>query len=115
MNPPRPWPIRSLLFAMTAVCVRADMLRADSPEQGRSAQRLADAFCGQARLRVEVLFDELWTNTDEVDRRLAADVLGGGVTWLEEGVLDPSEGSGPWIAPWEPGASSEESVWRRTR
>ena len=34
---------------------------------GRRTQ-LADAFCGQARLRVEVLFDELWTNTDDADR-----------------------------------------------
>ncbi len=103
------------LFAMTAVCVRAEMLLADEPEKGRSAQRLADAFCGQARLRVDVLFDELWSNSDEVDRRLARDVLAGDLTWLEEGVLDPSEGTGPWIANWEPGASTEESVWRSTR
>ena len=74
------------------------MLLADDPERGRSAQRLADAFCGQARLRVEVLFDELWTNTDDTDRKLAASVLAGDLTWLEEGVLDPSEGTGPWIA-----------------
>ena len=68
---------------------------ADDPARGRSAQRLADAFCGQARLRVEVLFDELWTNTDVTDRKLAAAVLAGDVSWLEEGVLDPSEGTGP--------------------
>ena len=103
------------LFAMTAVCVRAEMLRADEPERAVGAQRLADAFCTQARLRVEVLFDELWTNSDEVDRRLVKDVLAGDLTWLEEGVLDPSEGTGPWIAPWEPGPSTEQSVWRRTR
>ncbi|WP_377643300.1 acyl-CoA dehydrogenase family protein [Oryzobacter terrae] len=103
------------LFAMTAVCVRAEMLLADEPEKGRSAQRLADAFCGQARLRVEVLFDELWSNTDDVDRRLTCDVLAGDLTWLEEGVLDPSEGTGPWIADWEPGPSTQESVWRSTR
>ena len=41
----------------------------EDPSHGRSAQRLADAFCGQARLRVEVLFDELWTNTDDTDRK----------------------------------------------
>ncbi len=35
------------LFAMAAACVRAEMLRADDPDQGRSAQRLADAFCGR--------------------------------------------------------------------
>ena len=59
------------LFAMAAACARAEMLLADDPERGRSAQRLADAFCGQARLRVDVLFDELWTNSDDTDRKLA--------------------------------------------
>ncbi|GAA4403651.1 acyl-CoA dehydrogenase family protein [Fodinibacter luteus] len=103
------------LFAMSAACVRAQMLLADDPVRGRSAQRLADAFCGQARQRVEVLFDELWANTDSTDRRLANAVLDGDVTWLEEGVLDQSEGTGPWIARWEPGPSTEESVWRRVR
>jgi hypothetical protein len=28
-------------------------------------------------------------------------------------VLDLSEGTGPWIAHWEPGASTEENVARR--
>jgi alkylation response protein AidB-like acyl-CoA dehydrogenase len=103
------------LFAMTAVCVRAEMLRSDDAAHGRSAQRLADAFCCQARRRVDALFEALWTNTDDVDRRLAEDVLDGGLTWLEEGVLDPSEGTGPWIADWEPGPSSRESVRRPVR
>ncbi len=103
------------LFAMSAACVRAEMLLADDPERGRSAQRLADAFCSQARLRVDTLFDELWTNTDDIDRKLAGAVLAGDVTWLEEGVLDPSEGTGPWIRDWEPGESTEESVWRAVR
>ncbi len=103
------------LFAMTAACVRAEMIRVEEPARGQSAQRLADAFCAQSRLRVDALFDALWTNTDDVDRRLAQDVLAGDLTWLEEGVLDPSEGTGPWIADWEPGPSTQESVWRRTR
>ncbi|MGB7819993.1 MAG: acyl-CoA dehydrogenase family protein [Ornithinibacter sp.] len=103
------------LFAMSAACVRAEMLRADDAEHGRSAQRLADAFCGQARLRVDKLFDDLWTNTDEVDRKLAGAVLDGDVTWLEDGVMDPSEGTGPWIADWEAGESTEQSVWRAVR
>jgi hypothetical protein len=66
-------------------------------------------------MRVDVLFDELWTNSDDTDRKLAASVLAGDLTWLEEGVFDPSEGTGPWIARWEPGASSAESVWRAVR
>ena len=48
---------------------------------------------------------DLWSNTDDADRRLAKGVLAGDYTWLEDGVLDQSEGTGPWIAPWSPGAS----------
>jgi hypothetical protein len=103
------------LFAMAAACSRAEMLREDDEARGRSAARLADAFCDQSRLRVEALFDALWTNSDNADRRLAASVLAGDFSWLEEGVLDPSEGTGPWISPWSPGASESESVWRAIR
>jgi alkylation response protein AidB-like acyl-CoA dehydrogenase len=91
------------LFAMTAACSRAEMLRADDEERGRHAHQLADAFCDQSRLRVERLFAALWTNTDATDSR------------LEEGVLDPSEGTGPWIAAWSPGPSEAESVRRPFR
>jgi hypothetical protein len=100
------------LFAMTAACSRAEMLRVDDEARGRQAYQLADAFCDQSRLRVEALFTALWTNTDDADGRLARGVLAGDYTWLEEGVLDPSEGTGPWIAAWSPGPSRVESVWR---
>lgn len=100
------------LFAMAAVCSRAQMLREDDAELGRSAQELADAFCDQSRLRVKELFDALWSNTDDGDRRLVKGVLAGEYTWLEEGVLDASEGTGPWIADWATGPSEHESVWR---
>ncbi|MGK5501267.1 acyl-CoA dehydrogenase family protein, partial [Streptomyces sp. URMC 125] len=76
------------LFAMSAACVRAEMLRSDG-EHGRAAYQLADAFCRQARVRVEDLFGRLWTNTDAIDRTVARGVLGGVYTWLEEGVVDP--------------------------
>ncbi|HEV7171919.1 acyl-CoA dehydrogenase family protein [Pedococcus sp.] len=112
------------LFAMSAACSRAAMLCADDAAGrggggaaggGRSAQQLADAFCHQSRLRVDRLFEELWTNTDDRDRRVAQGVLAGDYRWLEAGVLDPSEGTGPWIAPWSPGPSESESVWRAVR
>ena len=103
------------LFAMTAACSRAEMLRVDDDVRGRHADQLADAFCDQSRLRVETLFAALWTNTDATDSRLARSVLAGDYTWLEEGVLDPSEGTGPWIAAWSPGPSEMESVWRPLR
>ncbi len=101
------------LFAMAAACSRAEMLRVDDPEQGRTAYELADAFCRQSRLRVDELFDRLWKNTDDLDRRIAARVLDGDFTWLEAGVLDQSEGTGPWIAHWSAGPSERENVWRR--
>jgi hypothetical protein len=101
------------LFAMSAACVRAEMQRSDDPSRGGAAYELAEAFCEQSRLRVEKLFDALWDNTDDLDYRLAADVMKGRHSWLEEGVLDLSEGTGPWIALWEPGASTEENVARR--
>jgi hypothetical protein len=103
------------LFAMTAACSRAEMLRADDEERGRGAYQLAGAFCDQSRLRVERLFAALWTNTDATDTRLARSVLAGDYTWLEEGVLDPSAGTGPWISAWSPGPSEAESVRRPFR
>ncbi|MDT4996844.1 MAG: hypothetical protein QOD45_912 [Pseudonocardiales bacterium] len=101
------------LFAMSAACVRAEMLRSDEPDHGAAAHELADAFCGQARQRIGRLLDELWDNTDDTDRRLVGRVLDGGYTWLESGVLDLSEGTGPWIASWEPGPARGENVARR--
>ena len=103
------------LFAMAAVCSRAEMLRADTADQGGPAYDLADLFCEQARLRVEALFERLWANTDDLDVRTAQRVLDGDFTWLEQGVLDQSEGTGPWIAPWTPGESQRNSVRREVR
>jgi hypothetical protein len=103
------------LFAISAACSRAEMLRTDDEARGRSAYQLADVFCQQSRHRVAALFTDLWSNTDDADTRLAKGVLAGDYTWLEEGVLDQSEGTGPWIAPWSPGASESESVWRAVR
>ncbi len=100
------------LFAMAAACSRAEMLRKKDAEQGRSAYLLADAFCAQSRVRISALFDRLWDNTDDVDTELAKQVLAGDYTWLEAGVLDQSEGTGPWIAGWEPGPSEKENLLR---
>ena len=103
------------LFAMAASCSRAEMLRTDDPVRGEAAYELAGAFCGQARLRVDHLFDQLWSNTDDSDRSLADRVLDGRYTWLEDGVIDPSEGTGPWIAAWQPGESRASNHSRRYR
>lgn len=101
------------LFAMSASCVRAEMERTQDAQRGETAYELADVFCRQARLRVDELFGALWSNTDAADTRLSARTLEGRYTWLEAGVFDPSEGTGPWIADWRTGASAENSVARR--
>ncbi|MFH8488978.1 acyl-CoA dehydrogenase family protein [Streptomyces longisporoflavus] len=101
------------LFAMSAACVRAELLRT-TEDHGREAYQLADTFCRQSRIRVDELFDRLWVNTDDVDRKVVKGVLSGTYTWLEAGVVDPS-GEGPWIADATPGASTKENVHRPIR
>lgn len=86
------------LFAMAACCSRAEMLLQTAPEQGAAAYELAEAYCEQARIRVDGYFDQLWRNTDDVDHELSSNVLAGDYAWLEAGILDQSEGTGPWIA-----------------
>ncbi|MFI5684827.1 acyl-CoA dehydrogenase family protein [Streptomyces sp. NPDC051636] len=101
------------LFAMSAACVRAEHLRGQG-DHGREAYQLADAFCRQSRIRVEELFNRLWHNTDDLDRKVVEGVLGGAYEWLEQGIIDPS-GDGPWIADATPGPSRRENVHRPVR
>ena len=101
------------LFAMSATCVRAEGQRVADPVLGQQAYELAETFCQQATLRIEALFDALWTNTDSSDVQLTHDVLQGRYSWLEDGIVDQSEGTGPWIANWEAGASTEINLARR--
>lgn len=101
------------LFAMSAACVRADFERGTDPARGVGALELADTFCRQSRLRIDRLFAALWENTDDVDPHVAEHALGGEYAWLETGVLDPSEGTGPWIASWSPGSTTDPNLARR--
>ena len=99
------------LFAMSSVVLRARSDRSTHPERGQGAYEPADTFCRQSRLRVGALFDALWSNTDDVDGKLARRIMDDRYTWLEEGVLDPST-PGPLIAPAEPGPSTRANVHR---
>ncbi|MDQ4504537.1 acyl-CoA dehydrogenase family protein [Sinomonas sp. ASV322] len=103
------------LFAMAASCSWAEHLRASGAPGGSNARDLADAFCEQSRLRVEALFDALWVNTDPGDHGLTKRVLAGDFAWLEAGVLDQSEGTGPWIAERTDGPSTKADVRRTVR
>ncbi|MDT5349473.1 MAG: hypothetical protein QOH91_2760, partial [Mycobacterium sp.] len=87
--------------------------RGKDPVIGRLAYQLAETFCQQATLRVEALFHGLWANTDSSDVELTNAVLEGRYSWLEEGIIDQSVGTGPWISHWEPGPSTEPNLARR--
>ncbi|MEV0197301.1 acyl-CoA dehydrogenase family protein [Nonomuraea sp. NPDC050691] len=94
------------LFAMTAVCVRAEE---DAADLGRRPYELADTFCRQARRRADALFARLWDNSDSADVRLARYVLDGRYGFLEEGVLDPSI-EGPWVGAPEGGENVRRKI-----
>ena len=84
------------LYAMSAACVRAQMLADDGEVDAASALELAALFCKGARRRVDRLFDELWHNDDADNYAAAQAVLSGRYTWAEGGILDPS-GEGPML------------------
>ena len=72
------------LFAMSASCVRAQMLA----KQGqKEAITLADTFCREARLRIEDLFRDFYGPNDENLYKLAMSVLKGEQEWLEQGIV----------------------------
>jgi alkylation response protein AidB-like acyl-CoA dehydrogenase len=71
------------LFAMSATCVRAQMLAKKGQEE---AIALADTFCREARLRVQNHFDKLFGPNDENLYKLAMSVLKGEHAWLEHGI-----------------------------
>jgi len=74
------------LFAMSAACVRAQML---ASTQGRhEAVQLADAFCVEARQRIAQLFRLLHGPADAQLYALAMSVLRGEHAWLEQGIVD---------------------------
>ncbi|WP_415855747.1 acyl-CoA dehydrogenase family protein [Sinomonas sp. G460-2] len=103
------------LFAMSAACSWAEHLRTTGAPGGSNGRDLADAFCEQSRLRVEALFDALWVNTDPGDHGITKRVLAGDFAWLEAGVLDASEGTGPWIAERTAGPTDKPDLRRRVR
>jgi alkylation response protein AidB-like acyl-CoA dehydrogenase len=72
------------LFAMSASCVRAQMLA----KQGqKEAITLADTFCREAELRIEDLFRDFYGPNDENLYKLAMSVLKGEQEWLEKGIV----------------------------
>ena len=72
------------LFAMSAACVRAQMLAgAGQP----NAATLADAFCVGARERIAIRFRQLFGPGDPALYALSQQVLNGEHAWLEQGII----------------------------
>jgi alkylation response protein AidB-like acyl-CoA dehydrogenase len=85
------------LFAISAAVVYTQTQVKDHPERAAETLELAETFCDQAQHRTERLFNELWSNVDTANHRLALNVLSGRHSWLEAGILDPSAGDGPMV------------------
>ena len=72
------------LFAMTAACVRANML---AQQGNRQATELADLFCREARVRIKANFDRFYGKNDRAIYKVSQHVLAGDYAWLEEGIV----------------------------
>ncbi len=86
------------LFAISSAVVYAETIARENPERAEQARELSGLFCLQARRRVEGLFHALWFNDDDEGYAGALAVLEGRHTWIEEGLLDPSEVGSPTSA-----------------
>jgi alkylation response protein AidB-like acyl-CoA dehydrogenase len=72
------------LYAIAATCSRAQMLA----KQGRrEALALADAFCIEARQRIDASFRALFGRSDPALYKVALQVLRGDHAWLEQGIV----------------------------
>jgi alkylation response protein AidB-like acyl-CoA dehydrogenase len=93
------------LYAIAAACVRARMLA----KRGQmEAERLADVFCRESRVRIRRLFAALDGKNDTAHYRLAQEVLRGEHRWLEEGIMAPPSS----LPPTEPDDGVIESARR---
>jgi len=87
--------IGSELFAMSAACVRAQMLKKKGQPE---AVALADTFCREARLRISEHFRNLHGPNDENMYKLAMSVLKGEHAWLEKGIAAENTEMGDTMA-----------------
>ena len=72
------------LFAMTAACVRAQML---AGQGNTDATELADLFCREARERVDTNFRRFYGKNDAAIYKVSGRVLAGDHAWLEQGIV----------------------------
>ena len=75
------------LFAMAAICARAQRHMRDHPAD-RTPLELADLFCRLSSAKVEALFEAIRSNSDPAAYRVARGLLDGRYDWLENGIMD---------------------------
>ena len=95
------------LFAMSAACTRAQMLRKTGDA---NAVDLADLFCRESRLRVDAHFDNLFGVNDAAIYRVSQQVLRGEFEWLERGIIDAPEPEPSGMAPEETSERPEPAI-----
>ena len=93
------------LFAMSAACTRAQMLKQTGDA---NAVDLADLFCRESRLRIRAHFDNLFGVNDAAIYRVSQQVLRGEFEWLERGIIDAPEPEPSGMAPEETRAERPE-------
>jgi alkylation response protein AidB-like acyl-CoA dehydrogenase len=74
------------LFAMAASITYATMLAKNGT---KNAVEVADVFCREARMRVDMNFTHLFDNHDDQSYRLAGGILKGQYSWLEGDLVQP--------------------------
>lgn len=103
------------LYAMAAACVRAKQMESRGERGGIT---MADAFCREARVRIERNFRQLFGPNDTTLYGLAGDVMKGEHTWLEQGIvsyegLSARAQAGPAASTAEPAVEQGEPVGAR--
>jgi alkylation response protein AidB-like acyl-CoA dehydrogenase len=93
------------LFAMSAACTRAQMLKKTGDA---NAMDLADLFCRESRLRIRSHFDNLFGVNDAAIYRVSQQVLKGEFEWLERGIIDAPEPEPSGMAPEQKSAERPE-------
>ncbi len=92
-------------FMISGTCVRARKLVTENPGD-RSPEELADAFCRQAKRRIEARFTSLFRNDDAATYQVARKAMAGEYGWLSEDSFEfLSKGTGG-----PPRASAEGSA-----
>lgn len=85
--------IATELYVMAASISRAKKL-------GGDAHLFADLFCENARRKVDILFHELWHNSDSAKYKLAQRIEKDEFMWLEDGIITlPDENKRPLGTP----------------